>query len=87
MSNPAENKTGKKYRSLAVASIRRLILLALFIVLGTCGAAGVSLYHSQMQAYTVTAYSFLDFYASIIHLKQDPEINMDMYIYPWSNAK
>jgi sigma-B regulation protein RsbU (phosphoserine phosphatase) len=75
MSNPAENKTGKKYRSLAVASIRRLILLALFIVLGTCGAAGVSLYHSQMQAYTDTAYSFLDFYASIIHLKQDLETN------------
>ena len=65
-----EAKEEKKYRSIAHASIRRLILLALFIVLGTCAAAGISLYRSQMETYTDFAYAFLDFYGSLVHLTE-----------------
>ncbi|MDO5109229.1 MAG: hypothetical protein Q4D59_04775, partial [Erysipelotrichaceae bacterium] len=65
-----EAKEEKKYRSIAHASIRRLILLALFIVLGTCAAAGISLYRSEMESYTDFAYAFLDFYGSLVHLTE-----------------
>lgn len=63
-----ESCTEKKYRSIAHASIRRLILLALFIVLGTNAAAGISLYRTEMESYTDFAYAFLDFYGSLVHL-------------------
>ena len=68
MSETAEKTTEKKYRSIALASIRRLILLALFIVIATCAAAGISLYRSEMKTYTDFTYSYLDFYGSLVHM-------------------
>ena len=66
-----ESSPRKKYRSITHASIRRLILLALFIVLGTNAAAGISLYRSEMESYTDFAYAFLDFYGSLVHLTEN----------------